>query len=107
MWFLRWKVPWVGGDPGLAWFAVPWLTLFGVVMAFTPYGRLRQRSKDERENAIDREDAVFSYGVVVVVVLVLWTWGVATGGASAELTVVGAVAGASYLGALAVLNHRR
>lgn len=98
---------WAGGQTGLAWFATPWLTLFGVVMAFTPYGRLRERSKDERHNAIDREAAVFSYGAIIVTVLSAWLWTLAHGNPSGTLTLLGVVGGASYLGALAVLDRKR
>lgn len=94
---------WAGDQPGVAIFAIPWLTLFGVVLAFTPFGRLRTGSRDEGENTISNEAVIYSAYAMLAVVLIGWLWSVARGEPSPEVTVVAAVGGFAYLVALAVL----
>lgn len=98
---------WIGGIPVVAAAAVPLLVAFGIAMALTPYGRLRRRSVDEREESILEDALKHSAVAIVVVTLALWLWGLARGEPSPELTLIGATGGATHAVSMAVLSRRR
>lgn len=97
----------LGGQTPLAVAAVPYFGVLGVVMARTPWGTLRSRSQDEREQAIGMEAAAFSYVVVALTVILGFLIELARGGDGRPWSAIGFVGGASFLGALAVLSRRK
>jgi hypothetical protein len=96
----------IGDKPGLAVFAVVLLTATGVALSFTPWGRLRANSLDERERSVNAAAVAFSGQVVLAVVLAMFLIELARGDDARPWSLLGGLAGASYLGALFVLNNR-
>ena len=97
----------IGGEPSFAIFALVLMTVFGVVLSFTPWGKLRSSSQDERERSIGSEAAAVSGGVLVVVILAAWLIELARGGDGMPYTWLAAVGGVSFVAALGHLNWRR
>ena len=97
----------IGGEPWFAIFAVVWMAIFGVVLSFTPWGKLRSSSQDERERSIGTEAVAASGGVLIVVILGAWLIDLARGGDGMPYTWLAAVGGVSFPVALGYLNRRR
>ena len=96
-----------GGNTPLAVLSLPIFGVFGVVMAFTPWGTLRARSQDEREQTIGKEAALASYFVVLLTVIVGFLIELARGDDGQPWALIGCIGGLSYVAALAVLSRRR
>ena len=96
-----------GRPPSFAAFSVVLLTSFGVVMASTPYGRLRAASQDERERSVGLEAAGVAGVALIVVILIAFVIDLARGGSGMPWAWLAGVGGAAYLVALGVLNARR
>jgi len=98
---------WVGGERLFAVLAVAVLVVFGLVASVTPFGTLKASSQDEREQAIGAEAALISYGVLIVAIIVAWLVELARGNSGAPYFWLAAIGGATYGGALFVVNARR
>jgi hypothetical protein len=97
----------IGDQPWLAGASVPIMAVFGVAMALTPWGTVRQRSQDEREQAIGKDAALVSYYVVVALVIVAFLIETARGDDGHPWSSIGFVAGVSFIVSLWVLARRR
>lgn len=96
-----------GGNTPLAVLSLPLFMAFGVMLALTPWGTLRSRSQDEREQTIGKEAALVSYYALLGTVMVGFLIELARGDDGQPWSFVGFVGGLSFLGALAVLSRRR
>ena len=97
---------WRGGNEVMAAGSLPFFALFGLAMAFTPWGVLRERSQDEREQVIGRQAALVSYNAVVLTVVTGFLVQLARGENTHPWSFIGFVGGTSFLVALAVLSRR-
>jgi hypothetical protein len=97
----------IGDQRWLAGASLPIMAVFGVAMALTPWGTLRQRSQDEREQAIGKDAALVSYYVVVICVIGAFLVEVARGQDGHPWAGIGFIAGVSFLVSLGVLARRR
>jgi len=98
---------WIGGERLFAVLAVAILFVFGLVVSVTPFGTLKASSQDEREKAVGSEAALISYYVLIVVILIGWVVELARGNSGEPYVWLAAIGGATYGGALFVLNARR
>ncbi len=96
-----------GGNTALAVVSLPLFAVFGVIMAVTPWGTLRARSQDEREQTIGKEAALVSYYAVVLTVTLSFLVELARGEDGQPWSFIGLVGGFSFLLALTVLSRRR
>lgn len=121
----RWQVPVVAVAAGLVMLGAQWsagypgrgLVSLGIMVAFAAVlvvfsGRsgmvavMRDPSTDERTALLDLRATAFAGVVVIVVVVGAFVYELARGNDGAPYTWLAAVAGASYLAALAVLHRR-
>ena len=98
---------WIGGERLFAALAVVILFAFGLIASVTPFGTLKGSSQDEREKAVGSEAALISYYVLIAAVLIGWLVELAHGDSGAPYVWLAALGGATYAGALLVLNARR
>lgn len=96
-----------GGETPLAVIALPLFLGFGVVIARTPWGTLRSKSQDEREQTIGKEAVVVSYYAVITVVIAGLLVELARGEDGQPWSLIGFVGGVSFVLALAVNNRRK
>lgn len=96
-----------GGPAWMAIFWISWMIGIGVLLAHTPYGRLRSASLDEREQSVSLRAASFSGEVLTVVIIAMFLLRVAQGGRVMPWLALGVVSGLSYGGALAFLHVTR
>ena len=99
---------WIGGERGSAWFALALMSGIGVLALvggrFDMVRGLRGDGRDEYWERIDvHATALAGYVVILAIIgMCLWEWG--NGRDGAPYTQLGALAGVSYLAALAVLR---
>ena len=96
-----------GGNNALALVSVPLFAAFGLALALTPFGVMRERSQDERERLIAKEAALVSYYAVTSTVLLGYLAQLARGQDTQPWSFIGFVGGTSFLVALAVLSRRK
>lgn len=96
----------VGGETALAVLAIPVFAIFGGAMAMTPWGTLRSKSQDEREQTIGKDATIVSYYATITVVIAGFLLEVARGEDGQPWSLIGFVGGLSFVVALAVINRR-
>ena len=99
---------------GRVWFGV---ALFGVMLAYAlmlvfsrdskPVAMLAEESTDERRRLIQLKAGYFSLNVVALVVIGGFVIDILRGGDGGPWALIGAVGGASFVGALFVLSRRQ
>jgi hypothetical protein len=101
---------WAGGDLGLGVFGLALMTTLGAV--FLLGGRSETLSglsgpgRDERWEAIDLRATAGAGLVLICVVIGAWLWEVGNGRDGSPYTQLGAIAGVSYVVAVAIFRWR-
>jgi hypothetical protein len=101
---------WIGGDPRGGLYSLAVMTGFGLLVLLggrseTVRG-LRGDGRDERFRMIDLAATAIAGIVLVTVIIVLWLVELARGHDGNPYGLLGAIAGLSYLAAIAVLRWR-
>lgn len=101
---------WAGGQPGLGLFAVALMTALGLVFVV---GRRSESLRmmagersDERWRLINLRATAFAGNVLVLAVIGAFVWEIAHGRSGQPFTLLGALAGVSYLLAVTWLRWR-
>ena len=101
---------WAGGDLAFGLFGLGLMTVFGAMFLFG--GRSEMLSglggpgRDERWEAIDLRATAGAGLVLICVVIGAWLWEVGNGRDGSPYTQLGAIAGFSYVVAVAIIRWR-
>ena len=101
---------WAGGDLAFGLFGLALMTVFGAMFLFG--GRSETLSglggpgRDERWQAIDLRATAGAGLVLICVVIGAWLWEIGNGRDGSPYTQLGAIAGVSYVVAVAIVRWR-